>query len=261
MNEVFGNYRLADLIGSGGLGEVFRAQDAEGGFVALKRLAEEHRRAPEYAALFARECTISTQLDHELLLSALDSGEVEGWPFMTTRLADGGSLQSLLSARGDHLVGEDLASTVRDIGEAVAALHSQGYAHSDLSPGNILFIGQRAHLTDFGSATALGEKQERPQGTYAYMSPEQVRGEPLDERSDIFSLASLLWQCVTGERLFWRDAQHLTFMAVVDAKLPSIPDALLPAEALLHAALHKEQSERPGDAAEFCRQFAAALAP
>ncbi len=254
MNEVFGNYRLLEKIGSGGLGEVFRAQDSAGADFALKRLAQQHRADEDYAALFMREIDVARQLAGSRLLSALDSGSVDGWPFLTTRLATR-SLQDSLKSEG-NLSGQSLAGVAVEIGEAVSALHSEGYAHCDLSPGNILFLEDGAHLTDFGSATRLGEKQARPQGTYAFMSPEQVRGEALDSRSDVFSLAVLLWHCATGEKIFWRNAQHLTFMAVVDAVLPEFPEELAPLESLLRAALHKDQSERPSDARALCEEFA-----
>jgi serine/threonine-protein kinase len=227
--------------------------------VALKRLSQEHRGNQEYVALFAKESRVAGQFRHEHLLGALDSGSVEGWPYLTTRLATGGSLHERLSAK-DALDVETLAALATDLGEALAALHALGFTHSDLSPGNVLFAEGRAVLADFSAATPIGQKQDRPQGTYAYMCPEQVRGELLDARSDLFSLATLLWQCTTGEKIFWRNAQHLCFMAVVEAQLPNMPPELLAVEAVLKSALQKKRAERPDDARELCRQFVAALA-
>jgi serine/threonine protein kinase len=258
MSDDFGNYRLLEKIGGGGLGEVFRAETADGSVVALKRLAREHLANQEYAALFAQESQVANRLQHDRLLGALDSGIVDDWPFLTTRLATGGSLHQRLDAT-DALGVEMLASLATDLGEALAAMHAHGFTHSDLSPGNVLFVEDRALLADFSAATPMGQSQARPQGTYAYMCPEQVRGEQLDARSDLFSLATLLWQCVTGEKIFWRDAQHLCFMAVVEAELPAMPSALRPVEDVLRAALHKEQAERPTDVVKLCRQFVAAL--
>lgn len=258
MNEVFGNYRLVERIGGGGLGEVFRAEAEDGAVLALKRLAAQHRGNADYCALFAQETKTAGELGHALLLGALDSGSVDDWPYLVSRLAEDGSLRQELADQL-RLPKNRLAKTIVQIGEAVAALHSLGYAHSDLSPGNVLFHKGVAHLTDFGSSTPLGAKQPRPQGTYAYMSPEQVRGEALDRRSDLFSISTLLWQCASGERIFWRDAQHLTFMAVVDAVLPPLPDELLPVEALLRSGLDKDPNKRPDDVAAFCQELASGL--
>jgi serine/threonine-protein kinase len=258
MNEVFGNYRLVERIGGGGLGEVFRAEDQDGSPVALKRLNPEHRGNEDYLAIFAHESKVAGLLAHERLLTALATGEVEGWPFLVTRLATGGSLREILVAEG-VLANERLATTVREVGEALTAMHAAGFTHSDLRPDNVLYADNGANLTDFGSATAIGQKQPRPQGTFAYMSPEQVRGEVLDQRSDVFSLATLLWQCVSGDKIFWRDAQHLTFMAVVDAVLPEVPEALVPVKELMQSALHPDPAKRPEHAQAFCEAFVAGL--
>ncbi len=258
-SEVFGNYRLIDRIGGGGLGEVFCAQSPDGAVVALKRLNPEHRGKDEYDTLFAHEVHVASLVKHERLLGALDSGSVDGWPFFTSRVAPAGSLRKRLQEDG-VFAPTALGKLAIELGNGLAALHAAGYTHSDLSPSNALFIKGSAHLADFGSATRLGSKQPRAHGSYAYMSPEQVRGDALDERSDVFSLAILLWQCATGEKIFWRDAQHLTFMAVVDAELPPMSKELLPAEAILRAALDKEQAKRPSVILEMCREFAAAIA-
>ena len=241
------------------MGEVYSAQDPDGLIVALKRLNPEHRGKDEYDTLFAHEIEVASLVKHERLLSALDSGSVDGWPFFTSTVAPAGSLRKRLREEG-VLSPTVLGKLALELGDGLSALHAHGYTHSDLSPGNALFIDDSAHLTDFGSATLLGTKQPRPHGTYAYMSPEQVRGDALDERSDVFSLATLLWQCATGERIFWRDAQHLTFMAVVNEQPPAITEQLQPVEAILLAALDKEQSKRPSDIQDWCRQFAAAIA-
>lgn len=257
MNEDFGNYRLLEKVGSGGLGEVFRAEAPDGSVVALKRLSREHLANENYAALFVQESRVASRLLHERLLGALDSGSVDDWPFLTTRLATGGSLHERLEERA--LSTDALVTLATDLGEALTAMHVLGFTHSDLSPGNVLFTESCAVLADFSAATPLGQKQARTQGTYAYMCPEQVRGEMLDARSDLFSLATLLWQCTTGEKIFWRDAQHLSFVAVVEAELPTMPSELHAVEDVLRTALRKERARRPSDPGEFCRQFVAAL--
>jgi serine/threonine-protein kinase len=170
----------------------------------------------------------------------------------------GQTVLSIALQDASKLAAHETATLARDLGEALSALHAQGYTHSDLSPSNVLWLGERAVLTDFGAATPIGESQPSPKGTFSYMCPEQVRGEPLDHRSDLFSLATLLWQCLSGERIFWRQAQHLCFMAVVEADPPGLPGHSV-AEALLRQALQKDPNDRPNDLVAWCAEFAASL--
>ncbi len=257
MSQDFGSYRLLERIGGGGLGEVFRAQIDSGKPVALKRLAGQHLRSMELAAILIREGEIAKSMRHERLLGALDCGMVGDWPYLTQRLAREGTLAARLKPA---LATEELSAFAIDLFEAVSAVHANGYAHCDLSPGNLLFDEGRALLADFSATTALGKRQAQPQGTYAFMSPEQVKGELIDARSDIFSLATLLWLCVSGERIFMRSASHLSLMAVVEDEPAALPDAMRAIEDALRPALAKKPTQRPGDIAELRDAFLAALA-
>ncbi len=256
MREEFGPYRLEAKLGEGGLAEVYRACGADGQVIALKRLSRVHLDTHVLADVFRREARISTLLQSRHLLGALDSGEVDGWPFLTMRIAEGGSLQALMTETGVDGVRE----LAKGLGTALTVVHEFGYLHGDLSPGNVMFDDEdKVLLGDFGAAVALGDKQDKPRGTYPYMSPEQVRGEPLDERSDVFSLATLLWQCTSGQRIFSREAQHLCFVAVVEAEPPSMPKRFSAVEMVLRRALGKEASSRMESPEELCDAFVGAL--
>lgn len=256
MSEYFGRYRLLERIGGGSLGEVFVAESREDSVVALKRLARQHRDSPVHIAMLARESAISRRMQHARLLGALDFGKVEGWPFLTQPLVQGGTLDARLSPT---LPPEELGGFADDLFEALAAVHAFGYAHSDISPSNVLLDHGRLRLTDFSAATQLGCKQAQPNGTYAFMSPEQVKGEPLDARSDVFAAATLLWLCATGERIFSRDAPHLCFMAVVNDEVPAMAPELAPLEKALRPALAKRPAERLSDIKSLSQSVAAAL--
>lgn len=242
MSQRFGNYLLHAQIGGGSLGEVFRAEDEDGSTLALKRLADAHLGNADYLEVFASEARVASQMSHQRLLGALGQGHVDNWPYLTMRLTDGSCLAERLEAGA--LAPSALPELIEDLCEALQAVHVAGFTHSDLSPSNVLLERNRACLTDFGAATALGKSQVRPQGTFSYMSPEQVRGQALDERSDVFSLATLLWHCISGESPFRRDAQHLTFMAVVESDPTPMGDGLRSIEEVLRTALCKTPSER-----------------
>mgnify|MGYP001823896978 CR=1 FL=1 len=184
MSELFGNYRLLERIGGGGLGEVYRAQGPGGPEVALKRLAQPYLGDPGYVANFAAEARISSMLSHECLATALDAGRVDGWPFLALPLALGGSLQDRLVDGPLHPA--QLPALASSLGRGLEAIHNAGFTHSDLSPANLLYKDEQPLLADFGAATAIGSAQPTPLGTFSYMCPEQVRSQPLDARSDIF---------------------------------------------------------------------------
>ncbi|MBL4636418.1 MAG: serine/threonine protein kinase [Kofleriaceae bacterium] len=257
----FGKYRLLSKIAAGSLGEVFRASVAEVSdspaarpTLALKRLLPTQVGKPDITAVFEGEIEISRHLRHPRLLGAIDSGSVDGWPFLVSPLADDGSLRDLLECKG-VLTPAQLSSLATDLGEALDAMHALGYTHGDLNPGNIVYHEDRAHLIDFSAGTAIAQRQIRPLGSYAYMSPEQVRGEPLDARSDVFACAALLWQCATGVKPFARSAQHLTFMAVVESEPPPMPEEFAALEIALRPALAKEPAGRPTTVSELCAHF------
>ncbi len=259
MSDEFGRYRLEAKIGEGGLAEVYRARGGDGSVYALKRLSRAHLGTSGLTEVFANEARVASEMQHASLLGAIDSGHVEGWPFLVMPLAAGGSLDLRLGL-GGGLARALLPALAMELGRALSAVHSRGYVHGDLSPGNVLFDEQgHVLLGDFSASTTIGTSQRQPQGTFAYMSPEQVRGEQMDERADIFSLAVLLWECVSGQKIFWREAQHLCFMAVVEAEPPAMPPGFDAMETVLRGVLSKAPETRTLALEEFCQAFANAV--
>ncbi len=259
MSDEFGRYRLESKIGEGGLAEVYRARNADGASVALKRLSRAHLGSQGMLEVFASEAKVAKQAHAPALLGAIDVGNVGGCPFFVMPLAEGGSLHERLEGR-DGLPRTELGGIAKSLGAAIESLHSAGYVHGDLSPGNVLFDECGSLLLgDFSAATPLGSTQRQPQGTFAYMSPEQVRGQPMDARSDVFSLGALLWECTNGHKVFWREEQHLCFMAVVEAQPPEMAAELRTVETVLRQALAKEPLARYETPEQFCSAFAEAL--
>lgn len=275
MSERFGNYQLLEHIGGGGLGEVYRAKTLISGaqvgghgeqVLALKRLNRAHLESLPHRELFGHERQNARGLAGTRLFAAIDEGEVDGWPFLLTRLASG----SLRAEMGAPAAPGRLAQIASDLGAALSELHQHGLVHCDLNPSNLLVEDERLGLCDFGSCTAIGSRQRQTQGSFAYMSPEQVRGLELDIRSDVFSAAVLLWECASGRKLFQRSAQHLVLAAVVEDDVPAIHtemrsdrDAELARaiDAALRPALQKDPAARYRSADELCTTLGSAIAP
>ena len=197
-------YRIYGLLGRGGMGEVYRADDLKlGQSVALKFLPRDVERDGARRARFLDEVKIARQISHPNVCRVYDVGDVDGRHFLSMEYVDGEDLASLLRRIG-HLPKEKAVQIARQLCAGLAAAHEQGVLHRDLKPANVMIDGRgRAKITDFGLAV-LGESdaQERAAGTPAYMAPEQRAGEPATIRSDLYALGLVLYELFTGQRPF-----------------------------------------------------------
>jgi serine/threonine-protein kinase len=255
--ESLGPYRLTRIIGQGAMSSVFLAE-TESGEVALKRLHPQLSRYPEQVALFAAEARLARQFSHENLVHAFDAGDVGDHHFIAMELVRGPNLaQSLERSRPSP---RTTARIIRSLCRGLSAVHRAGIVHGDVTPTNVLVGGDgMVKLTDFGVATPAGTSQPEVRGTYAYMSPEQARGQAIDPRSDLFSVGVLLWELWTGERLFRRKAPYLTLAAVVEEEPPPVGDS--ERDALLRKALAKEPALRFASAGELAAALRALTLP
>ncbi len=192
-----GRYRIVSLIGGGGMGEVYRADDLRlGQTVALKFLAHHGDSARLY-----EEVRIGRQISHPNVCRLYDIAEVDGQLFITMEFVDGEDLASLLRRIG-RLPAEKALTLMRDICAGLAAAHDKGVIHRDLKPANVMVDGRgRARVTDFGLALAGGTASDTA-GTPAYMAPEQLAGEGASAKSDIYALGLVLYEIFTGRRTF-----------------------------------------------------------
>ncbi len=250
--ELFGPWQLEALIAVGGLGEIWRARRPGTTHVALKRLHTHLARNDDGLAQFTLEQRLATTLPrHPNVVHATEAGDVDGRPYVVMELAPGEDLRRLLVppvTRADPAPAKVTLPRARTLAiiegtcRAVAHLHANGWVHGDINPSNLI-VDDSDHVTliDLGIARAIGEAGS-VRGTHAYMAPEQVRGEPWTEATDVFAIGIVLWELVTGLRLFHRGPTWLSMAAVVEAPAPPLAEPAL--DAVVQAALHKDPAQR-----------------
>jgi len=198
-------YRVVGLLGRGGMGEVYRADDLKlGQPVALKFLPESVQASPDRLGRFLNEVRLALRITHSNVCRVHDIGEVDGQHYISMEYVDGEDLASLLHRIG-RLPEDRGVAIARQICAGLAAAHEQGILHRDLKPANIMIDGHgRARITDFGLAGLAGgvEQAEIRSGTPGYMAPEQLAGEEVSERSDIYALGLVLYEIFTGKAAF-----------------------------------------------------------
>jgi serine/threonine-protein kinase len=239
-----GPYEVLGLLGAGGMGEVHRARDTRlGREVAIKTLPAGLATDPERLRRFEIEAKAASQLSHPNIVSVYDIGTTDGQPYIVSELLDGETLRERLG-RGPLAPRKAVEIGVA-IAEALAAAHARGIVHRDLKPEN-LFLQRdgRPKILDFGIAklttaepanagaaptvSALTEAGVAV-GTLGYMAPEQVRGESVDHRTDIFAFGAVLHEMIAGTPAFRRDSRIATVNAVLEADPPDLADAVAPA--------------------------------
>jgi serine/threonine-protein kinase len=196
-------YRIVSLLGVGGMGEVYKAEDlALDQPVALKFLPETFAMSPTALARFHAEVRIARQVSHPNVCRVHDIGDIDGLQFLTMEFIDGEDLASLLRRIG-RLPADKALEIARQLCAGLAAAHDAGVLHRDLKPPNVMIDGRgRARITDFGVAALAREvRQEHViAGTPAYMAPEQLRGDQATVRGDIYALGLVLYELFTGKR-------------------------------------------------------------
>jgi len=229
IGETLGHYRILDLLGAGGMGEVYRAEDTTlGREVALKVLPAELSSDPERLARFEREAKTLAALDHPNIVTIHSVEEADGFRFLTMQLVEGKPLSELIPTDGMPL--DRIFDIAIPLADALATAHERGVIHRDLKPANIMVTNEgRVKVLDFGLAKLRQEVQaplatELPTealteegriiGTMPYMSPEQLEGKEIDSRSDIFSLGVVLYELAAGERPFQGDTSVLLISSI-----------------------------------------------
>ena len=203
-----GRYRIVGLLGRGGMGEVYRAEDLTlAQPVALKFLPAKLAAGSSALDRFHQEVRIARQVSHPNVCRIYDIGEADGRRFLSMEYVDGEDLRSLLRRAG-RLSGERAVAIARQICAGLAAAHDRGVLHRDLKPANVMIDGQgRARITDFGLAALAGEvgQDDVRSGTPFYMAPEQLAGRSVSIASDVYSLGLVLFELFTGKSAWQAD--------------------------------------------------------
>jgi len=265
---IAGRYEIIQLLGEGGMGAVYKAHDRElERDVALKLIRSELARNPEILARFKQELILARQVTHRNVIRIFDIGQADGFRFITMEYLEGRDLRAVLREKG-KLPGEEAAKIVLQICRALEAAHAEGVIHRDLKPQNIMLDANgRAYVMDFGiarSAYLPGMTQTGALvGTPEYMSPEQAKGEKLDERSDLFSLGVILYELLVGISPYHSDTPLATLWRRIQEKAkapveidPTIPQ---PLSDIVVKALEIEPKDRFATAAEFAHHLEAWL--
>jgi Protein kinase domain len=254
----FGAYRIESLIGRGGMGVVYRAFDTSlERPVALKLIAPDLAGDERFRRRFLREPRLAAALDHPNVIPIYEAGERDGQLYLAMRYVDGSDLRKLLA--DGTLAPERALHILAQVAGALDAAHRRRLVHRDVKPANVLLdADEHAYLTDFGVSKRVGgETTDTGQqvGTLDYLAPEQIRGEPLDGRSDQYALACMLYECLAGWPPFRRETQAETLWAHLHDDPPPVAPAL---DRVLRRGLAKTKDDRYPTCAEL---IAAARAP
>ena len=247
-----GRYRVIRRLGSGGMANVYLAEDTElGRSVAIKVLDEKHAKDEQFVERFRREAKNAASLQHPNIVSIYDRGEAEGTYYIAMECIEGRTLKELLVARGPLPVDQAVAYARQILG-AIRFAHRKGIVHRDIKPHNVLVDADgRLKVTDFGIARAGASQMTEAGsiiGTAQYLSPEQARGAPVDHRSDLYSVGVVLYEMLTGSVPFTGDTpveiamKHIsTVPEPPSAKRPEVPEDL---DMVVLRALAKDPDDR-----------------
>lgn len=260
-----GRYEIVSELGRGAMGVVYKAKDPLiDRMVAIKTINLQSLpldKKKEYEARFYQEAKAAGRLSHPNIITIYDLGENDGIAYIAMELLEGKELQHLVED-GKHLSVDDAVNIAVQVASGLAYAHEHGIVHRDIKPSNIMVLqGKRIKIADFGIArmesSLLSTKTGLLMGSPLYMSPEQIKNERVDLRSDIFLLGILLYQMVTGRLPFRGDNAHTVMFQIVQEEPPKPssvnPDVPQVLDAIIAKCLAKRPEDRYQDANELGR--------
>lgn len=266
--EVAG-FRVEAMIGRGGMGRVYRAIQLDlGRPVALKVLSPDFADDADFRERFVRESRVAASIDHPNVLPIYDAGDANGLLYIAMRYVQGSDLRALIQREAPLSAQRSLA-LLRQAASALDAAHQRGLIHRDVKPANFLITEDHLYLTDFGIARELSASRGVTLansfiGTLDYAAPEQIRHEAVDARTDLYALACVIFECLTGAPLFDRPTEHAVMQAHLSDPPPSLralrPELPVAIDAVFSVALAKARDERYRTGRHFAQAFESSLA-
>ena len=263
--DVFGGFRIESIAGRGGMGVVYRAVQLDlGRPVALKLIASDRAADPAFRERFQRESRLAALIDHPNVVPVHGAGEAEGQLYLVMRYVPGTDLHRLLKRDGP-LEPMRAAEIVAQVGSALDAAHAAGLVHRDVKPANVLIAGDHAYLGDFGLTRLLSSEEQLTEtgqwlGTTDFSSPEQLQGERIDARADIYSLGCVLHAALLGGPPFPRSTVPATLLAHLHDPPPRPSERGAPEgfDRVMARALAKHPADRYPSAGDLGRAALAA---
>ena len=269
IGRVLGGFRIEALIGRGGMGRVYRAEQLSlDRSVAVKILADDLAANEDFRVRFLAESRIAASIEHPAILPVYDAGEAEGYLYIAMRYVEGIDLHSLIQREG-ALTPERTLRIIEQVAAALDAAHRNGLIHRDVKPSNVLISDEQVYLADFGVARTVVGRRELTRtgafvGTVDYAAPEQIRNETVDAASDLYSLGCVLFQCLTGTVPFNAPSDYGVMQAHLSEPPPRpsvVAHGLPPAvDQVVATALAKDRSERYRSGRHMAEALEAALA-
>ena len=261
--SVLADFRIEGVVGRGGMGVVYQAvQLSLGRPVALKLIAPHLADEEGFRERFVRESRLSASIDHPHIVPVYGAGEEDGVHYIAMRFVEGVNLRVAIASAG-RLEPARAVRLVQQVASALDSAHERGLVHRDVKPANVLISqpggSEHAYLTDFGvtkrrAATDSGTGTGEWVGTFDYVAPEQLRGDNVDGRADIYSLGCVLYQCLTGEVPFPRENEMATLWAHISDPPPTaselVPEVPVALSAVVHRAMAKDPNDRFASAGE-----------
>lgn len=275
--STFGSFKLAELIGHGGMGEVYRATHTRSNALAAVKVIHAHlAQDDDFIKRFLREAKLSAAANSPHIVSILDTGEAEGGPYIAMELLSGIDLSGYLSSASAQgtLSLEHLLCLAHQVGEGLDAAAKAGIVHRDIKPQNIFLVGgietvpMHCKILDFGVARAMTQGATLTRGssllgTPAYMAPEQAKGEAVDHRADLHALAAVLYRAGTGLPPFAGETAMAVLLSVVNDMPVRASDAGMPSQFdnFFTKAFAKDPAQRFQSGADLSTAFALACSP
>ena len=259
----FGHYQLQQLIGRGGMGEVYRAYDTHTDRVVALKLLPPHMAADEtFQQRFRRESQAAAGLNDPHVVPIHGFGEIDGRLYLDMRLIEGRNLGTILEDAETPLEPAFAVNVVEQVATALDAAHEAGLIHRDIKPSNILITGREfVYLIDFGLARSVGDKglttAGSTLGTMSYMAPERFEAGQVDPRSDIYALTCVLYECLTGERPYPADSLEQQIAGHMTAPVPR-PSAIDPKLKAFDEVIAKGMAKKPVKRYQTAGELAAA---